>query len=408
MSDPIPVSDTVMRPTILCLASYEKGADFLRECRALGCHTVLVTIEKLRDADWPRAAIDEFFHMADFDNRSHVIDAVSYLARSRQFDAIVPLDEFDLELAASLREHLRVPGLGETGVRFFRDKLAMRQRTSEAGVPVPRFTAVFNDEDVASFIEAVPPPWVLKPRTEAAAIGIRKLAELTAVARSLDELGDRRSRFLMEEYVPGPVYHVDGLVAEHRVVFAAAHRYIAPPFDVAHGGGLFGSATLLHGGQEEEDILAAHEAVQTALGLERGVFHTEFILGSDGQFRFLETAARVGGAHIADLVEASTGVNLWREWARLEVSRLRREAYVPPSPRGDYGGLLISLARQEWPDLSAYDDPEIAWRLDRRHHAGLAVVSGDHGRVAELLAGYVERFRTEFLASLPAPDRPSA
>jgi hypothetical protein len=134
----------------------------------------------------------------------------------------------------------------------------------------------------------------------------------------------------------------------------------------------------------------------------------EFIRGPDGRFRFLETAARVGGAHIADLVEVSTGLNLWREWARLEVSRIRREAYAPAPPRPDYGGLLISLARQEWPDLSAYDDPEIAWRLNRRHHAGLAVVSGDHGRIAELLDRYAERFRTDFLASMPAPDRPSA
>jgi biotin carboxylase len=320
----------------------------------------------------------------------------------------VPLDEFDLEIAATLREHLRVPGLGETGVRFFRDKLAMRQRTAESGVPVPRFTAVFNDDDVRRFLEAVPPPWVLKPRTEAAAIGIRKLAEPAAVARFLDELGDRRSRFLLEEYVPGPVYHVDGVVSERRVVFAAAHRYVAPPFDVAHGGGLFGSTTLPHGGPEETDILAAHDAVMESLGLESGVLHTEFIRGPDGKFRFLETAARVGGAHIADLIDASTGVNLWREWARLEVSRLRKRGYSPPEPRRDYGGLLISLARQEWPDLSSYDDPEIAWRLHRRHHAGLAFVSTDHARVEELLSRYMERFRADFLATMPAPDRPSA
>ncbi|MGD8277092.1 MAG: ATPase [Gemmatimonadota bacterium] len=397
-----------MRPTILCLASYEKGADFLRECRALGCQTVLVTVDKLREADWPREAIDEFFHMADFDNRTHVVDGVSYLARTHRFDAIVPLDEFDLELAATLREHLRVPGLGETGVRFFRDKLAMRQRTAAAGVPVPRFTAVFNDEDVGRYLEAVAPPWVLKPRTEAAAIGIRKLAEPDAVAHWLDELGDRRSRFLLEEYVPGPVFHVDAVVVEHQVVFAAAHRYIAPPFDVAHEGGLFGSVTLEHGGPEETELHTAHEAVMAALGLERGVFHTEFIRAPDGRFRFLETAARVGGAHIADLVEVATGVNLWREWARLEVSRIRREKYTPPASRADYGGLLISLARQEWPDLATYDDPEIAWRLKKRHHAGLAVVSDDRARVAALLDRYVERFRTDFMASMPAPDRPSA
>jgi biotin carboxylase len=397
-----------MRTTVLCLASYKKGADFLRECRALGCHTVLVTVDKLRDADWPREAVDEFFHMAGFENREHVMDAISYLARTRRIDAIVPLDEFDLELAAALREHLRTPGLGESAVRFFRDKLAMRQRAAAAGVSVPRFSAVFNDEDVRAFVESVPPPWVLKPRTEAAAIGIRKLERSADVAGQLDALGDRRSRFLIEEYVAGPVYHVDAIVSERRIVFAAAHRYATPPFDVAHGGGLFSSATLPHEGEEESGLLAAHEAVTGALGMVRGVLHTEFIRGADGRFRFLESAARVGGAHIADMVEMAVGVNLWREWARLEVAHARGTPYAPPDPRADYGGILISLARQEWPDLSAYADPEIAWRMHKRHHAGLAVVSASHERVAELLDRYMQRFREDFFATLPAPERPSS
>lgn len=398
----------MMRTTILCLASYEKGADFLRECHALGCHTVLVTVDKLRDADWPRDAIDEFFHMASFENREHMIDAVSYLARTRDFHAIVPLDEFDLETAAALREHLRVPGLGETATRNFRDKLAMRQQAARSGVTVPRFSAVFNDAAVADFLGSVPPPWVLKPRTEAAAIGIRKLAAAADVIDQLEGLGDRRSRFILEEYVPGPVYHVDAVVSDGQVVFAAAHRYATPPFDVAHGGGLFCSATLPHGGEEETAILEAHEGVAHALGMTRGVFHTEFIRGPDDRFRFLETAARVGGAHIVDMVEAATGVNLWREWARLEIARARGERYAPPDPRSDYGGILISLSRQEWPDLTSYDDPEIAWRLRKHHHAGLAVASPDHARVQSLLGRYMERFREDFFASLPAPDRPSS
>jgi biotin carboxylase len=397
-----------MRTTILCLASYEKGADFIRECHALGCQTVLVTVDKLRDADWPRDAIDEFFHMAGFENRAHVLDAVSYLARTRTFHAIVPLDEFDLETAAALREHLRLPGLGETETRRFRDKLAMRQQASSGGVTVPRFTPVFNDEAVAAFLWAVPPPWVLKPRTEAAAIGIRKLGTATDVIAQLESLGDRRSRFLLEEYVPGPVYHVDSVVSQGQIVFAAAHRYAMPPFDVAHSGGVFCSATLPRGGEDEQAILETHRAVAGALAMANGVFHTEFIRGPDGGFRFLETAARVGGAHITDMVEAATGVNLWREWARLEVAQARSEPYSAPPARADYAGILICLARQEWPDLGAYDDPEIVWRLHRRHHAGLAVASPDAGRVQELLDRYMERFRADFFASLPAPERPSA
>jgi hypothetical protein len=66
--------------------------------------------------------------------------------------------------------------------------------------------------------------------------------------------------------------------------------------------------------------------------MQRGVTHGEYIRAhADGRFYFLEIAARVGGAFIADLVEHSTGVNLWREWAKIEVAHLRGEAYRPPS-----------------------------------------------------------------------------
>jgi biotin carboxylase len=398
-----------MDSNILCLASYEKGADFLRECGRRQCRVILVTVEKLKDADWPRDAIHEIFWLPGFEDRENVINAVSWLARTRRITRIVPLDEFDLELAASLREHLRLPGMGETAVRYFRDKLAMRGKAASSGVRVPRFTSLFHDDDVRAFTARVPPPWVLKPRTEAASIGIRKLGEEAALWAQLEALGDRRSRFLLEQYVAGSVYHVDAIVADSRVVFAQASRYATPPFDVAHGGGLFCSATVEHNSAEEQALLAANAAVVRATGIARGALHTEFIRAdADEGFVFLETAARVGGAHIVDLVQAATGVNLWREWAAVEIAAARREPYIPPEPRRDYAGIVLSLARQEWPDTAAYDDAEIVFRVQRRHHAGLVVASPDRARVLALLEAYMPRFREDFFASMPAPDKATA
>jgi hypothetical protein len=398
-----------MESTILCIASYEKGYDLLRECAARGVPPILVTVEKLKDAPWPRDALAELLWMPDLGDRESVIDGVSWLARNRRIGRIVALDEFDLELASTLREHLRLPGLGETAVRYFRDKLAMRQRALAAGVAVPRFGAVFNDDDVRTFIDAVPPPWVLKPRTEAAAIGIRRVESADALLAELEALGDRRSRFLVEEYVPGEVLHVDGLVSDGRVVFARAARYATPPFDVAHGGGLFASTSGPPGSAGERELLDANVAILDALGAPAGAMHTELIRAeSDGRLVFLETAARVGGALIADMVEAASVVNLWREWGAIEVARLRGEPYVLPEARPDSAGLLISLARQERPDLAGYDDAEIVWRLDKKHHAGLIAASPDPVRIEALIASWMPRFRDDFMATLPAPDRPTA
>src|SRR5687767_3013300 len=127
-------------PTILCLTSFEKGADLMRECHALGARVLLLTVESLRDAEWPHDALAASYYMPSLYEREHVIHAVSYLARSERISRILALDELNVEMAAALREHLRLPGLNDSGARLFRDKLAMRVKASADGVRMPRFT----------------------------------------------------------------------------------------------------------------------------------------------------------------------------------------------------------------------------------------------------------------------------
>ncbi|MDQ3907112.1 MAG: ATPase, partial [Acidobacteriota bacterium] len=398
--------------TVLCLASYEKGHEFMRECRRQGCRVLLLTSLSLKGvAEFPAEAIDELYYMPDASKRwnlDDVIKSVSYVARTETIDLIVPLDDFDLETAAALREHLRVPGMGETTTRHFRDKLAMRMQAREAGIAVPEFVHALNYRAMRDYMASVPGPWLLKPRFEASATGIRKINSPEELWPALDALGDRQSFHLLERYVPGDIFHVDSVISEREIVFANASRYGHPPLDVAHGGGIFTTRTL---GPDSEDARALFEInarVLAAMRHVRGVSHTEFIKSrADGRFYFLETAARVGGANIVELVEAATGINLWAEWAKIEIGRGKR-AYSLPPVRGDFAGLIVSLARQERPDTSAYDDAEIVWRLDKPSHVGLIVRSHDPARVEQLLGEYARRFTTDFFAKLPAAERPAS
>jgi carbamoylphosphate synthase large subunit len=400
---------TLSKPlTVLCLASYEKGHEFLRECKRQKCRVLLLTSQSISGAAWPNESIDEIYLMPDEDKKwrlEDVIKSVSYLGRTESIDRIVPLDDFDLETAAALREHLRTPGMGETSTRYFRDKLAMRTRAQEAGIPVPEFIHVLNYDRLRKFMAQVPGPWLLKPRFEASAVGIKKINHPDELWPALDELGDRQSYHLLERFIPGDIYHVDSIVSEREVVFAVAHRYGKTPFDVAHNGGVFTTSTLLRGSEDDLELVESNGNVLRAMGLVRGASHTEFIRAhSDGRFYFLETAARVGGANIAELVEAATNINLWAEWAKLEIIKGERPYELPPQ-RNDYAGLIVSLAKQKSPDTSQYDDPEIVWRMQKHHHAGLIVMSPDHGRVQQLLADYTKRFYEDFYTSEPAPNR---
>ena len=115
-----------------------------------------------------------------------IVKAVTYLAREKKIDRIVALDEFDMETAATLREHMRIPGMGLTTMRYFRDKLAMRMKAMENGIRVPDFIPVLNHDDIRYYLEHVPGPWVLKPRSEASAIGIKMIDPPKPCGRSLN------------------------------------------------------------------------------------------------------------------------------------------------------------------------------------------------------------------------------
>lgn len=405
MPDTYWVCMSLSRPVILCLASYFKGVRFLQAAHELGCHVILLTKEKLANEDWPMASIDERFLMADLSKKPDIFHAVSYLAREREIDRIVPLDDYDVETAAALREHLRLPGIGDSLVRHFRDKLAMRDRARAKGILVPEFTGVFNYAQVAAFMARVPGPWVLKPRSEAGAMGIKKISRPDQLWAWLNQLGDQQSFFLLEQYVAGEVYHLDSLVWDGQVVFAAAQKYGRPPMNVSHEGGVFVTRTLAYDSAERAELLALNQRLQSALGMYFGAAHTEYIKGQDGQWYFLETAARVGGANIDQLVEEANGLNPWAEWASIEVAHIRGETYQLPPTRQDYAGLLVCLARQEWPNLGAYADPEVVWRMKKKYHAGLIVRAGDPGRVQSLLNSYVPRFAHDFLAVAPPLDK---
>jgi hypothetical protein len=396
--------------SVLCLASFDKGQRTLQELKRQGCRVFLLTSLSLKDkAEWPRESLEDIFYMPDNEHQWNLPDmlkGVTHLARTVPIDRIMALDDFDLEKAALLREHFRLPGLGETATRFFRDKLAMRTRAAASDIPVPEFTPTFNYEQIDHFLRRVPGPWVLKPRMLAGAIGIKKCESAEDVWDKIHNAGDLQSYLVLERFVPGDIFHVDSIWFQGEVVYSVASAYGTPPLEVTTEGGIFTTQILDRENEPAKSLKSLNEQVLRTFGLCDGVSHSEFIRGrADGKLYFLETSARVGGAHISDLIEQATGINLWEEWAKLEVASARNLAYNLVTERNDYAGLLVSLARQEWPDTSSFTDPELVWRLTKRSHVGFIVRSGERERVKHLLASYAQRVRDEYHAAAPARDR---
>ena len=394
---------------IICFATFFKGGDFMRECKAAGCNVILVTKEKMLEEDWPRDVLDEVFALPNDAPVELFLDLVAHIASTRMPDRIVALEEFDVVIAGLAREHLCMPGMSSSVAKTFRDKYAMAVKARDAGLTVPEFVPAINYDEVRAYLERVPAPWVMKPRSDVSAIGIRKLETADDVWRTIEELNqreafrERASYHVLARFIPGEVFHVDSLVYDGRVAFAGVNKYGRPPLQVAHGGGAYISQTLPHNSAEKRKLLEINRRLIKAMGMETGATHAEFIKSdADGAFYFLEIAARVGGAYIADVLEAASGINLWCEWAKLEIADSRPRL----KPRKEHAGIILSLARQEYPDTSAYDDEEIVYRAKKKHHVGLIVRSPKHERVTELLDNYGRRFEHDFIAVLPPLERP--
>jgi biotin carboxylase len=396
--------------TFLCITCYYKGIDFMKAAKDAGNTVYLLTAHKLKDKAWPKEAIDEFFYLEDdantLPNFEKILAGLAHAMRSRKIDRVVALDDFDVEKAALIREHFRIPGMGQTTARYFRDKLAMRVQARDAGIRVPAFSDLFNDLAITDFLQTVAGPWVVKPRAEASATGIKKVHSLDEAWEHIHSLGEARHQFLIEQFKPGDVYHVDALTLKGRVIFARASQYLNTPFEVAHGGGIFRSVTVDFESDEMRALQAMNEEVMRAFGMKFSASHTEIIkCHDDDQYYFLETASRVGGAHLAEMVEASSGINLWTEWAKIETAMAQSQPYVLPKVEQNYSGIVISLARQQWPDTSQFNDSEIVWRMDEEHHVGLIVKANSRDRIVALMDNYAKAIYENHHASAPASNK---
>ncbi len=399
-----------MKPlNILCISSYYKGADFISAAHAAGHQVYLLTGSDLKQELWPWDAIKETYYMDIQENGTwdmqHLIGGIAFQMREIGFDKMVALDDFDVEQVAHLREHFRIPGMGSTTARYFRDKLAMRMKAYEAGIPVPRFTALFKDQDINDFANVGDAPWLIKPRSEASATGIQKISSSEELWSVIHGLEDKRPSYLVEKFAPGDVYHVDSLIYNGQVLFANVSQYLDTPFEVAHGGGIFRSQTVEQGSNDDLELRKLNTKVMQAFGMKNSASHTEFIKSKEtGDFYFLETSARVGGANLAEMVTAATGINLWKEWALIELAVALDEDYSLPEVRKQHAGIVVSLSRFQHPDTNSFNDSEICWRMNKEWHIGLIVQSESRDRVRELLDHYTQRIGAEFHASLTPPD----
>lgn len=374
------MSEREAQGTVLCLGSEAKGRRLLQELFEQGCRVLLLTLDSLEHAGWPRETLAEVVTVPAGLSPQQICARVSQLARHHRIDRVLALSARDLETAAMLREHMRLPGMGQSTARLFSDRLAMRKRALRAGVATAEFCPVLNHDDLRLFMEQTPGPWLLTPRAVGSTEPSRMIDRPQRLWRLLDELGDAQSNYLLERALRGTRYFVEAVSWGRRVLLSRALRclpeYDASPVEVLT------TQLSSNDSADARRVLDAHDHLLQTLGMAAGITHAEFLDCEEyGSPLFLEVVAGAGPALSAEVVAAATGVDLWVEWGNIEAAVLFGEEYQLPRIRQEFAAGAAASSRG--PLTGELDAPEVFFLEE--DHTGVVFRSRSAERVARLL-----------------------
>jgi ATP-grasp domain-containing protein/L-aminoacid ligase-like protein len=292
-------------PRVLILATttgYQTRA-FGDAAQKLGISLVFATDRcHMLEDPWQDGAVPIRFHEEDI-SAAAVLEA----SRSRPFDGVIAVGDRPTVIAARLATAMGLPGHSPEAAAIARDKQRTRERLREAGLPVPWFLPASLDVDPVQISSRLSYPCVVKPVALSASRGVIRADDLASLRsalarlRALMQLPDiraernpARERILIEGFIPGREYAVEGVLHHGRLKVLAVFDKPDPldgPFFEETIYLTPSSLTAEVRGQIERAVSLA----ASAIGLRHGPIHAECRANEQGVF-VIEVAARpIGG-----------------------------------------------------------------------------------------------------------------
>jgi biotin carboxylase len=290
--------------TVLFVGAGRHQRRALRRVKELGATVVAVD----RNPDAPGLAHADASEVVDFGD----VGAVAEVGRRHAVDGVMTFAaDRAVPVVAGAAEALGLPGIGTETAHLMTNKIAMRRRLADAGVPQPRFAALRHIHDVPAAVDAVGFPAVLKPADSAGQRGLFLVASVddierhlhAALAQSTDE------EAILESYHPG--LEVNGLLVARGgevtvVTLSDRRRPAGVGFGVAvahiYPSTLFGDALA--------EVERVGRSTIHALGLRDGIAYPQVIWGDDGVARLIEVAARIPAGQMDSVARYGVGVDL--------------------------------------------------------------------------------------------------
>jgi biotin carboxylase len=310
--------------TVLFVGAGRHQRRALQRVKELGVRLVAVD----RNPEAPGLGIADFAEVVDFAD----VEAVGEVGRRHGVDGVMTFAaDRAVPVVAGVAEALGLPGIGTETAHLMTNKIAMRRRLGDVGVPQPRFAAIRHVREVGAAAEAVGFPAVLKPADSAGQRGLFLVASAddverhlhAALAQSIEE------EAILESYHAG--LEVNGLLVTRGgevtvVTLSDRRRAAGAGFGVAlahvYPSTLFGDALA--------EIERVGRSTVHALGLRDGIAYPQVIWGDDGVARLIEVAARIPAGQMDSVARYGVGVDLVEIALRQALSRSVPDELVEP------------------------------------------------------------------------------
>jgi hypothetical protein len=253
------------------------------------------------------------YAVPDYSTNAAVELLLEEVCRQRGIRTLIHMTEDDILRCARVRDRFAIPGLRYQDALVWRDKYHMK-RTVGGHVPVPQFTIPRDIGDALAFARRVGYPVVVKPRAGFSSHGVTVAGNGAVLARLAD--GWEPDDVMIESFVPGEIFHIDGFTVGGELLYVTVSRYINNCLSF-HEVLPLGSVQLNRGSADfKRGEEFAIKVLRVLPPVDFCPFHLEVFKRPDGEMVFCEIACRLGGAHIMQTLTYATGVNPARLWVR--------------------------------------------------------------------------------------------
>lgn len=254
-----------------------------------------------------------------------------------KFHKVIAFDEFDINVAASIREYFKLEGQNRKTAKFYRDKFHMNKVVSEIGLKAPKTERVSDIFDVLEFGETFGYPIIVKPVMGAGTYNTIKLnCKEDIKLISIREFGQD---YIVQEFIEGELYHIDALKLDGKIAYNIVSKYYYPTLE--HFKGHSTSSCQIRGEESKifkeytENLLSKIPTTHNSL------FHLEIIYNGKNIY-FLEIGSRLGGGGIQPIIMDQYNIDPFYMYVLAELNEYNMIPEIIPQNELLYGFIMVA------------------------------------------------------------------